>query len=179
MSGRMSSLDSKEKLRCNVRYLHRGAHVSSAQVHTSSPELTRRQHGGIGKPHPIVLSCRRFLPCPPPGRGPASSPWRRFPPRLLDTRPAPSLRRPAGFAHVALFAPGVASRSTDVLRFTCVCLGHGHLGGFSFRGAMSTAAMNMPFAEHPPAYMGLPRRGTPGPHAHAWLGWASLPALIN
>lgn len=65
MSGRMSSLDSKEKLRCNVRYLHRGAHVSSAQVHTSSPELTRRQHGGIGKPHPIVLSCRRFLPCPP------------------------------------------------------------------------------------------------------------------
>lgn len=82
MSGRMSLLDSKEKLRCNVRYLHRGAHVSSAQVHTSSPELTRRQHGGIGKPHPIVLSCRRFLPCPPPGRGPASSPWRRFPPRL-------------------------------------------------------------------------------------------------
>lgn len=114
-----------------------------------------------------------------PGRGPASSPWRRFPPRLLDTRPAPSLRRPAGFAHVALFAPGVASRSTDVLRFPCVCLGHGHLGGFSFRGAMSTAAMNMPFAEHPPAYMRLPRRGTPGPHAHAWLGWASLPALID
>lgn len=127
---------------------------------------------------------RPFLPSlpavsTPPGRGPASSPWRRFPPRLLDTRPAPSLRRPAGFAHVALFAPGVASRSTDVLRFTCVCLGHGHLGGFSFRGAMSTAAMNMPFAEHPPAYMRLPRRGIPGPHAHAWLGWASLPALID
>lgn len=96
-----------------------------------------------------------------------------------SARPAPSLRRPAGFAHVALFAPGVASRSTDVLRFTCVCLVHGHLGGFSFRGAMSTTAMNMPFAEHPPAYMGLPRRGTPGPHAHAWLGWASLPALID
>nr|KAF6405134.1 hypothetical protein HJG63_009444 [Rousettus aegyptiacus] len=117
MSGRMSLLDSKEKLRCNVRYLHRGAHVSSAQVHTSSPELARRQHGGIGEPHPIVLSCRRFLPSPPPG------PWSR----LLaveavsapSAHPAPSLRRPAGFAHVALFAPGVASRSTDVLRFTC------------------------------------------------------------
>lgn len=177
MSGRMSLLDSKEKLPCNVRYLHRGAHVSSAQVHTSSPELARRQHGGIGKPHPIVLSCRRFLPSPPPG------PWSR----LLaveavsapSARPAPSLRRPAGFAHVALFAPGVVSCSTDVLQFTCVSLGHGHLGGFSFRGAMSTAAMNMPFAEHPPAYMRLPRHGTPGPHAHAWLGWASLPALIN
>lgn len=171
MSGRMSLLDSKEKLRCNVRYLHRGAHVSSAQVHTSSPELTRRQHGRIGKPRPVA-SCRVH-----PG------PWSR----LLaveavsapSARPAPSLRRPAGFAHVALFAPGVASRSTDVLRFPCVCLGHGHLGGFSFRGAMSTAAMNMPFAEHPPAYMRLPRRGIPGPHAHAWLGWASLPALID
>lgn len=175
MSGRMSLLDSKEKLRCNVRYLHRGAHVSSAQVHTSSPELTAGSGSHTPSSFLAVASCRLH----PPGRGPASSPWRRFPPRLPDTRPAPSLRRPAGFAHVALFAPGVVSCSTDVLRFPCVCLGHGHLGGFSFRGAMSTAAMNMPFAEHPPAYMGLPRRGTPGPHAHAWLGWASLPALID
>lgn len=107
MSGRMSLLDSKEKLRCNVRYLHRGAHVSSAQVHTSSPELTRRQHGRIGKPRPVA-SCRVH-----PG------PWSRL--LAVEAVSAPT----AGHAPGSFPSAACGVRARRPLRSWCCIAFHG------------------------------------------------------